>query len=136
MAPRARASRYRTWARSGSSKGWLKVRISSGSHGDALQPVPQFLEKSSQVRRAGVDIRGTQPGVPDVAVNLNGIDLSGTTAGSTSAGSTHKTSSTQNTPANTAQNATQQPQKEVSITSTASLLSHLQRSLASTPAVD
>jgi negative regulator of flagellin synthesis FlgM len=70
-----------------------------------------------------------------VAVNLNGIDLSGTAASST-----HKASSTQSTPssttANTAQDATQQPQSDVSITSTASLLAHLQRSLATTPAVD
>jgi negative regulator of flagellin synthesis FlgM len=69
-----------------------------------------------------------------VAVNLNGIDLSGTAASST-----HKASSTQNTPSTTtttAQDATQQPQSDVSITSTASLLAHLQRSLATTPAVD
>jgi negative regulator of flagellin synthesis FlgM len=68
-----------------------------------------------------------------VAVNLNGIDLSGTAASST-----HKASSTQSTPSTTttAQDATQQPQSDVSITSTASLLAHLQRSLATTPAVD
>jgi negative regulator of flagellin synthesis FlgM len=69
-----------------------------------------------------------------VAVNLNGIDLGGTAASST-----HKASSTQSTPSTsttTAQDATQQPQSDVSITSTASLLAHLQRSLATTPAVD
>jgi negative regulator of flagellin synthesis FlgM len=68
-----------------------------------------------------------------VAVNLTGLDLSGTPASST-----HKASSTPNTPthASTTQDATQQPQKEVSVSSTASLLSHLQRSLGSTPAVD
>jgi negative regulator of flagellin synthesis FlgM len=67
-----------------------------------------------------------------VAVNLTGIDLSGTAAGST-----HKTSSsTANPSTNTSQDAAQEPHKEVRITSTASLLSHLQRSLASRPAVD
>jgi len=69
-----------------------------------------------------------------VAVNLTGIDLGGTAAGST-----HKTSSstsTSNPSSNTTQDATQEPQKEVRITSTASLLSHLQRSLAARPAVD
>jgi negative regulator of flagellin synthesis FlgM len=67
-----------------------------------------------------------------VAVNLTGLDLSGTAASST-----HKTSSTPNAATSTQNtDATQQPQKEVSVSSTASLLSHLQRSLASTPAVD
>jgi negative regulator of flagellin synthesis FlgM len=68
-----------------------------------------------------------------VAVNLTGLDLSGTTASST-----HKASSTPNIATNTptTQDATQQPQKEVSVSSTASLLSRLQRSLGSTPAVD
>jgi negative regulator of flagellin synthesis FlgM len=68
-----------------------------------------------------------------VAVNLTGLDLSGTPASST-----HKASSTANTAthATATQDATQQPQKEVSVSSTASLLSHLQRSLASTPAID
>jgi flagellar biosynthesis anti-sigma factor FlgM len=59
-----------------------------------------------------------------VAVNLSGIDLSGPAASSA-----HKASSTQSTPASS-QDATQQPQSEVSITSTASLLAHLQQSLA------
>ena len=68
-----------------------------------------------------------------MAVNLTGLDLSGTAASST-----HKTSSTPNTSAQgtTTQDATQQPKKEVSVSSTASLLSHLQRSLGSTPAID
>jgi len=67
-----------------------------------------------------------------VAVNLTGIDLGGTAASST-----HKTSSsTPNPSTNTTQDATQEPQKEVRITSTAALLSHLQRSLATRPAVD
>jgi negative regulator of flagellin synthesis FlgM len=65
-----------------------------------------------------------------VAINLNGIDLSGTAASSA-----HKASPTQSTPASS-QDTTQQPQSEVSITSTASLLAHLQKSLAGTPAVD
>ena len=67
-----------------------------------------------------------------MAVNLTGIDLGGTAASST-----HKTSSSTSTPStNTTQDATQEHQKEVRITSTASLLSHLQRSLAMRPAVD
>ena len=67
-----------------------------------------------------------------MAVNLTGIDLGGTAASST-----HKTSSSTSNPStNTGQDATQEPQKEVRITSTASLLSHLQRSLATRPAVD
>jgi negative regulator of flagellin synthesis FlgM len=65
-----------------------------------------------------------------VAVNLNGIDLSGAAASSA-----HKASSTKSTPTS-AQDAVQQPQSEVSITSTASLLAHLQQSLAGQPAVD
>jgi negative regulator of flagellin synthesis FlgM len=68
-----------------------------------------------------------------VAVNLAGLDLSGTAASTT-----HKTSSAPNTPAHgtPTQDATQQPQKEVSVSSTAALLSHLHRSLDSTPAID
>ena len=65
-----------------------------------------------------------------MAVNLNGIDLSGTAASSA-----HKASSKQSTPASS-QDATRQPQSEVSITSTASLLAHLQQTLAARPAVD
>ena len=65
-----------------------------------------------------------------MAINLNGIDLSGAAASSA-----HKASSTQGVPASS-QDATQQPQSEVSITSTASLLAHLQQSLAAKPAVD
>lgn len=67
-----------------------------------------------------------------MAVNLTGLDLSGTPASST-----HKTASTPNaSTGTTAQDATQQPQKEVSVSSTASLLSRLQRSLGSSPAFD
>jgi negative regulator of flagellin synthesis FlgM len=65
-----------------------------------------------------------------VAVNLNGIDLS-----STAASSSRKASSPQST-TTSSQDATEQPQSEVSITSTASLLAHLQQSLAAKPAVD
>ena len=69
-------------------------------------------------------------GEPDVAVNLNGIDLSGAAASSA-----HKTLSTPST-ATTSQDATQKPESEVSITSTASLLAHLRQSLAARPAID
>jgi negative regulator of flagellin synthesis FlgM len=71
-----------------------------------------------------------------VAVNLNGIDLSSTTASGTSASSAQKASAAQSSPSSAAQDATQQPQSDVRITSTASLLAHLQRSLAARPAVD
>ena len=68
-----------------------------------------------------------------MAVNLTGLDLSGTAASST-----HKSSSTANASTHAAPtpDATQPPQKEVSLSSTASLLSHVQRSLSSTPAID
>jgi negative regulator of flagellin synthesis FlgM len=69
-----------------------------------------------------------------VAVNLTGLDLSGT--GPSSA---HKSSSTPNASTHattTTPDATQQPQREVSVSSTASLLSNVQRSLSSTPAID
>ena len=68
-----------------------------------------------------------------MAVNLTGLDLSGTAANTT-----HKTSSTPNTSTHgsSTQDATQQPQKEVSVSSTATLLSHLHRSLEATPAID
>jgi negative regulator of flagellin synthesis FlgM len=65
-----------------------------------------------------------------VAVNLNGIDLSGAAASSA-----HKTSSSHSAPTSS-QDATQQTDSDVSITSTASLLAHLQQTLASKPAVD
>ena len=65
-----------------------------------------------------------------MAVNLNGIDLS-----STAASSAHKASATQST-TTSSPDATEQPHSEVSITSTAALLAHLQRSLAAKPAVD
>ena len=68
-----------------------------------------------------------------MAVNLSGLDLSGTAASTTHKSSSTPTPSTQGTPA---QDATQQPQREVSVSSTASLLSHLHRSLDSTPVID
>jgi negative regulator of flagellin synthesis FlgM len=66
-----------------------------------------------------------------LAVNLNGIDLSSSTA----AGSARKAAPAHGSTAN-AQDATQQRPGEVTITSTASLLAHLQQSLAGKPAVD
>jgi len=68
-----------------------------------------------------------------VAVNLSGLDLSGTAASTTHKTSSAPTPSTQGTPT---QDATQQPQKEVSVSSTAALLSRLHRSLDATPAID
>ena len=65
-----------------------------------------------------------------MALNLTGLDLSGTPASST-----HKPSSTANAAAH-ATDAKQQPQNEVSVSSTAALLSHVQRSLSATPAID
>jgi negative regulator of flagellin synthesis FlgM len=65
-----------------------------------------------------------------VAVNLNGLDLSGAAASSA-----HKTSSSQSTATNS-QDASQQSGSDVSITSTASLLAHLEQTLAAKPAVD
>jgi negative regulator of flagellin synthesis FlgM len=65
-----------------------------------------------------------------VAVNLNGIDLSGAAASSAQRASSTQTAATGD------QDAPQQPQSEVSITSTATLLAHLQQSLAAKPAVD
>ena len=106
------------------------MRTSSGSPGNALQREPQIREKDLK-SGGSVSIPGVEkPGEPNVAVNLNGIDLSGTAASSA-----HKAPSNQSTPASS-QDATQQPQAEVSITSTASLLSHLQQTLAAKPAVD
>jgi negative regulator of flagellin synthesis FlgM len=65
-----------------------------------------------------------------VAINLNGIDLS-----STAASSSRKASSSQGATASS-QEVTEQPQSEVSITSTATLLAQLRQSLAAKPAVD
>lgn len=65
-----------------------------------------------------------------MALNLNGIDLGGAAASSA-----HKTSSPQS-PASSSPDATSKPESEVSITSTASLLAHLQQALAAKPAVD
>ena len=65
-----------------------------------------------------------------MAVNLNGLDLSGAAASSAPKASSAKTTATN------AQDAAQQPQSEVSITSTASLLARLQQSLTAKPAVD
>lgn len=68
-----------------------------------------------------------------MALNLTGLDLSGTPASSTHKPSPTSSTSTQSSPT---QDATQQSHKEVRLSSTASLLSHLQRSLGSTPAFD
>ena len=67
-----------------------------------------------------------------MAVNLNGIGLSGAAASSSRKASPAQGPAT----GSQSQDATQQPQSEVSITSTASLLSQLQQSLAAKPAVD
>ncbi len=66
-----------------------------------------------------------------MAVNLNGIDLGGSTA----AGSARKASSSHGNTAGSP-DAANPPQGEVSITSTASLLAQLQRSLSGKPAID
>jgi negative regulator of flagellin synthesis FlgM len=67
-----------------------------------------------------------------VAVNLTGLDLSGTAAKSA-----HKPSAPNaSTHAAPRPEATQQAEREVSVSSTASLLSNVQRSLSSTPAID
>lgn len=71
----------------------------------------------------------TKPGEPSVAVNLSGIDLGAPL------GAAPKTTSQQSTSAQV-QDATQPHAAEVSITSTASLLAHLEQSLAGKPAVD
>ncbi len=63
-------------------------------------------------------------------INLIGIDLGGNAPSST-----RKASSTQGTTASSPE-ATQQPESEVSITSTASLLARLQQALAAQTAVD
>ena len=65
-----------------------------------------------------------------MAVNLNGIDLSGAAA------SPARKATAANSATSGSQEATQQPSSEVSITSTASLLANLQKSLATKPAVD
>jgi negative regulator of flagellin synthesis FlgM len=70
-----------------------------------------------------------------MAVSLNGIDLSGSSIGSTRKTSSYETASGP-------RNGTPQPEAAASqgdavdITSTASLLAHLQRSLSAQPAVD
>ena len=63
-------------------------------------------------------------------VNLNGIDI-----GAAAASGARKTSPTQSS-AHGVQDAAQQPESDVSITSTASLLAHLQQSLAANSSVD
>jgi negative regulator of flagellin synthesis FlgM len=65
-----------------------------------------------------------------MAVNLNGLNL-----GSTPASSASRSSAAQSTPTNL-QDAAQQPETAVSITSTASLLARLQQALSAQPAVD
>jgi negative regulator of flagellin synthesis FlgM len=69
-----------------------------------------------------------------MAVNMTSLDLSGARAGAT-ASSTPNASTTQRTSPNP-QDATQQQQTQVSITSTASLLARLQQALAAEPAAD
>ncbi len=63
-------------------------------------------------------------------INRNGLDLGGAPASSV-----NKASAAQST-SPSSQDTTQQPQTEVSITSTAALLAHLQRALAAKPAID
>jgi negative regulator of flagellin synthesis FlgM len=65
-----------------------------------------------------------------MAVNLNGLNLSGTPASSASKSPAAQSATT------SLQDATQQPQTAVSITSTASLLAHLQQALSAQPAID
>jgi flagellar biosynthesis anti-sigma factor FlgM len=69
-----------------------------------------------------------------MAVNITSLDLSGSRAGAT-ASTVPQASTTQST-STTPQDATQQQQTPVSITSTASLLARLQQALAAEPAVD
>jgi negative regulator of flagellin synthesis FlgM len=98
--------------------------------GDALQLQPQIRNKVLKSCGAAPISGVTKPGEPNVAVNLNGVDLSGAGASPASRASSAQTASA------SAQDAAQQPQSEVNITSTASLLAHLQQSLAAKPAVD
>ena len=65
-----------------------------------------------------------------MAINLYGLNL-----GSTPASSTSKSSAAQSATTGV-QDATQQPETTVSITSTATLLARLQQALAAQPAVD
>jgi len=65
-----------------------------------------------------------------MVVNINRLSVSGTSAGSASKASTPQSTSA------IAQDATQQQQTEVSITSTASLLARLQQALAAKSAID
>jgi negative regulator of flagellin synthesis FlgM len=65
-----------------------------------------------------------------MAVNLNGMELSGAAIGSA-----QKTAAPQPKAAGSQESA-QQPQSEVSITSTAALLAKLQQTLSAQPAVD
>jgi flagellar biosynthesis anti-sigma factor FlgM len=67
-------------------------------------------------------------------VNINSLDLSGSRAGTT-ASAAPNASTTQSTSI-IPQDATQQQQTRVSITSTASLLARLQQALEAEPAVD
>jgi negative regulator of flagellin synthesis FlgM len=69
-----------------------------------------------------------------MAVNMSSLDLNGSRAGAT-AGAAPNASATQST-STIPQDATQQQQTQVSITSTASLLARLQQALAAEPAVD
>jgi flagellar biosynthesis anti-sigma factor FlgM len=80
----------------------------------------------------------TKAGGPHVAVNLKGIDLAGATMGfahKTAAASPAATGSLPQTATTSSQEAASQP-AEVNITSTASLLASLERSLGAMPAID
>jgi negative regulator of flagellin synthesis FlgM len=65
-----------------------------------------------------------------MAVNLNGLDLSGAPASSAPKTSTAQSATTGS------QDATQESQSQVSITSTAALLARLQQALTAKPAID
>ncbi|HLJ78371.1 MAG TPA: flagellar biosynthesis anti-sigma factor FlgM [Acidobacteriaceae bacterium] len=66
-----------------------------------------------------------------MAVNLTGLDVSGAALGSAKKASTPQAGTT-----STQGGDSSSPQKDVSITSTASLLSGLEQSLSKVPAVD
>src|SRR5882724_793226 len=72
----------------------------------------------------------TTLGGPDMAVNLNGLNLSGTPANSAQKASAPPSGVT------SSPDTTQQSDTSVSITSTASMLARLQQAFAAQPAVD
>jgi flagellar biosynthesis anti-sigma factor FlgM len=65
-----------------------------------------------------------------MTLNISGLDISGTPAGSAPKAATTQSTST------LAQDATQQHQTRVSITSTASMLARLQQAFANSSAID